>query len=51
MSREYTKKLISMIENLEVESEQIVLMCLKYMSETEVKDMMESNDLIQDEIE
>jgi hypothetical protein len=46
MSREYTNKLYDMIEEGIVTNEHIVLCCLKYMSEDDVKDMMEYNELL-----
>lgn len=51
MSRKYTNKLIDMISNMEIESETVIMMCLKYMSEDEVKDMMEHNDILENQDE
>lgn len=51
MSRTYTNKLWDMIENGLVSEETVITCCLKYMSEDDVKDMMECNELILDEDE
>lgn len=49
MSREFTNKLYDMIDNGLVTEDFVITCCLKYMSEDEVKDMMECNELIIDE--
>ena len=43
--REYTNKFYDLCENGILEYEDVVQMCLKYMSEDDVKDMWEHNDL------
>jgi hypothetical protein len=43
--REYTNRLLEMIEEDLVDPIKVVEMCLNYMSEDEVKDMCQSNDL------
>lgn len=43
--REYTNRLLEMIEEDMLDPIKIVEMCLNYMSEDEVKDMCQSNDL------
>ena len=43
--REYTNRLLEMIEEDMLDPTKIVEMCLNYMSEDEVKDMCQSNDL------
>ena len=43
--REYTNRLLEMIEEDLLNPIRIVEMCLNYMSEDEVKDMCQSNDL------
>lgn len=45
MVREYTNKFLEYIDEGLLTSESVVNMCLKYMSEDEVKDMWESNCL------
>lgn len=44
--RKYTNKLWDMMEEGLVSYEHVVSCCLKYMSEDDVKDMMECNELI-----
>lgn len=51
MAREYTNKLWDMMEEGVVSYEHVVNCCLKYMSEDDVKDMMECNELILEEDE
>ena len=43
--REYTNRLLEMIEEDLLDPIKVVEMCLNYMSEDEVKDMCQSNDL------
>jgi hypothetical protein len=45
MSREYTNRLLEMVDEGLLDARQVVLMCVKYMSEDEVADMMRFNDL------
>lgn len=45
MSREKTNRLLEMIDDGELDARQVVLMCVKYMSEDEVADMIRFNDL------
>jgi len=49
MPREATCELIDMAENGAISWETIARECLQYMSEDEVRDMVESNDWIDDE--
>lgn len=49
MSREYTNKLYNMMDEGLVDAEFIVEMCLSYMSEYDVRDMMAKNDLISED--
>ncbi len=51
MSRKYTNKLYEMMDEGLISHETVVIACLKYMSEDEVKDMMEYNEFILDEDE
>lgn len=51
MARKYTNKLWGMMEEGIVSYEHVVSCCLKYMSEDDVKDMMECNELILEEDE
>ena len=51
MSRKYTNELLEMIENGLLDKDTVIMACVKYMSEDEVKDMMECNDFIEEEPE
>ena len=41
MSRKYTNELLEMIENGLLDKDTVIMACVKYMSEDDVKDMME----------
>lgn len=49
MARKYTKKLLEMIEEGLLDKDTVIMACVKYMSEYDVKDMMEINEFISDE--
>jgi len=51
MSREYTNKLIELMQEGIILPDSVVAACLKYMSEDEVKDMAISNEFICEEEE
>ena len=51
MARQFTNKLYEMIENGLLSHENVLDACLKYMSEDDVKDMMEMNEFIEEEEE
>mgnify|MGYP003646417187 FL=1 len=51
MSREYTCKLLEMVEHGLLDRDNVIMACVKYMSEDEVKDMMHHNEFITDEEE
>ena len=51
MSREATCKVLDMAENGVLSWETIARECLEYMSEDDVRDMAESNDWIEDELD
>jgi len=51
MARQFTNKVLEMIENCELESETVLMACLKYMSEDDVKDMMQCNEFLNDDDE
>jgi len=46
MSRKYTNELLEMIENGLLNKDDVIMACVKYMSEDDVKDMMECNEFI-----
>jgi hypothetical protein len=49
--REYTNKLLEMIEDGLLDKDQVIMACVKYMSEADVRDMMECNCFIDEEDE
>lgn len=51
MSRTYTNKLYDMVDEGVLNAETVMIACLKYMSEDDVKDMMQYNEFILDEDE
>ena len=46
MSREYTSKLLDLIEDGMLDRDTVIMACVKYMSEDYVQDMMEMNEFI-----
>jgi hypothetical protein len=51
MTREYTNKLLEMVDEGLLDANMVVLACVKYMSEDDVREMMEMNMLLEDEEE
>ncbi len=51
MARKYTNELLEMIENGLLDRDNVIMACIKYMSEDDVKDMMEHNDFVEIEDE
>ena len=49
--REYTNKLLEMVEEGLLDKDMVIMACMKYMSEDDVKGMMEANEMIEDEEE
>jgi hypothetical protein len=49
MGRKYTAKLLDMIDEGLLDKDLVITAFCKYMSEDEVKDMMESNEFLIDE--
>lgn len=49
MSRPYTTKLLELMDEGLLTPEQVAYMCMSYMSESDVKDMMLSNDIMESE--
>lgn len=45
-SRTFTNKLLEMISEGVISADTVLLMCVKWMSEDDVKDMMRANELI-----
>jgi len=50
MSREYTNKLLDGLDEGIYNKDQIIIAFCKYMSEDDVKDMMQINELLDDEV-
>ena len=46
MPRRYTNHLLDLLDEGYLDKGTVILACIKYMSEAEVKDMMYINDLI-----
>ena len=51
MSREATNKLLEMIDEQLIDPKDVVMMCLKWMSEDDVKEMCEANEIYFEEDE
>ena len=51
MTREYTKKLLSMMDEGLISAEAVAEMALAYMSEDDVKDMCRANDILDEDEE
>ncbi len=49
--RTYTNKLLEMIEDGLLDKDTVIMACVKYMSESDVQDMMECNGFIEAEDE
>ena len=47
--REYTNKLLEMVEEGLLDKDMVIMACVEYMSERDVKDMMEVNEMLLDE--
>tara|TARA_R100000541_G_scaffold57628_1_gene67918 strand:- start:149 stop:322 length:174 start_codon:yes stop_codon:yes gene_type:complete len=51
MTRQTTNQLLELIEQEMLSKDTLILACLKYMSEDEVKDMALCNELIEDDFD
>lgn len=51
MARKYTNQLLEMIEQGLLDKDNVIMACVKYMSEDDVKDMMECNEFLTEEDE
>jgi hypothetical protein len=47
-ARQYTNKLLEMVENGLLDKDQVILACVKYMSEDDVAEMMRINEMLID---
>ena len=50
-TRKNTNRLLEMVENEEIDKYTVILMCVKWMSEEDVTEMMRVNELFEDEDE
>ena len=48
-TREVTNKILEMIDECGLNAKDVVMMCLKWMSEDDVKEMCEANEIYFDE--
>lgn len=48
VARQNTSKLLDMLEEGVISAEQVAEMCLGFMSEQDVTEMMEANELLED---
>lgn len=48
MTREFTNKLLEMVEEGILDRDNVIMACVKYMSEDEVRDMMHCNEFIEE---
>ena len=46
MIREYTNQLLEMVEQGLLDRDTVIMACVKYMSEDEVRDMMLANEFV-----
>ena len=51
MAREYTNRLLEAIENGMVNRDLVICACVSYMSEDQVKDMIQINELLFEDLE
>lgn len=51
MTRKYTNQLLEMIEDGLLDRDTVIMACVKYMSESDVQDMMEANEFIEEQYE
>ena len=51
MTREYTNKLLEMVEAGVLDRDTVIMACVNYMSERDVEDMMGYNGMIEEEYE
>ena len=49
MSREYTDHLLELVEEGVLDKDMVIMACVKYMSEDDVKDMMIANEFVFDD--
>ena len=48
MTRDFSTKLLDMIDDGLLDKDTVIMACVKYMSEDDVRDMMFANDFVED---
>ncbi len=48
MVREFTNRLLEMVEDGLLDRDTVIMACVKYMSEDDVRDMMFANEFVED---
>lgn len=48
MTREFTIKLLDMVDDGLLDKDTVIMACVKYMSEDDVREMMFANDFVED---
>lgn len=48
MVREFTNQLLEMVEDGLLDRDTVIMACVKYMSEDDVRDMMFANEFVED---
>jgi hypothetical protein len=48
MARDFSTKLLDMIDDGLLDKDTVIMACVKYMSEDDVRDMMFANDFVED---
>ena len=48
MTRKYTNMLLDMLDEGIISHDEVIMACLKYLSEDDVQDMMEANEFIEE---
>jgi hypothetical protein len=51
MTRVYTNKLLEMLEEGLLDKDMVIMACMKWMTEDDVKGMMEANEMVEEEDE
>lgn len=51
MAREYTKQLLQMVEDGLLDKDMVIMACVNHMSDVDVRDMMEANEMVEEEDE
>lgn len=49
MAREYTKQLLQMVEDGLLDKDMVIMACVNHMSDVDVRDMMEANEMVEED--